>query len=255
MMKNNKNFLTATFSIGILAAVIISIVALVHDKQLDKEDVFSYIDDYIAEQEERATAAQAEAAEAEAAAKANAEELLATMDESELIDDDPIIGDPNAPVTIVEWMDFDCYFCGVFHDETFPQIKENYIDTGLVKFVIRDLPLAQIHPNAPAAANFAECYRAQTDDEGYEFIYNYFFDQGYTEDALAYAVENGANEEELQACLENGDYADEILADMRAANELGITGTPGFVVGGNTIVSGAQGYEYFSAIIENELNK
>ncbi len=75
-------------------------------------------------------------------------------------DDDPMLGDPGAPVTIIEFSDFQCPFCQKFHSETFPQIKKTYIDTGKVRFVYRDFPLS-FHPGAQPAAEAAECAHAQ----------------------------------------------------------------------------------------------
>ena len=72
-------------------------------------------------------------------------------------DDDPIIGNPDAPITIIEFSDFECPFCARFHIQTLPSILEEYIDQGKVKLVFRDFPIQSIHQNAlPAAvaANF-----------------------------------------------------------------------------------------------------
>ncbi len=77
-------------------------------------------------------------------------------------DDDPVLGNPNAPVTIIEFGDFQCPYCKKFHDDTFPMLKKTYIDTGKAKFVYRDFPLENIHPNARPAAEAAEC----ADDQG-----------------------------------------------------------------------------------------
>ena len=73
------------------------------------------------------------------------------------LDDDPVKGNPNAPVTVVEFSDFQCPFCSRFFQQTLPLIEENYIDTGKIKFVYKDLPLDNLHPNARAAHIAAEC--------------------------------------------------------------------------------------------------
>ena len=70
---------------------------------------------------------------------------------------------PDAPVTIIEFSDFQCPFCARFHSETLPHIIENYVDTGQVKFVYRDFPIQNIHPNAVPAAVAAECADEQAD--------------------------------------------------------------------------------------------
>ena len=73
------------------------------------------------------------------------------------LDDDPVKGNPDAPITIVEFSDFQCPFCAKFHSTTLPQLEANYIDSGKVKFVYRDFPIQSIHPNAVPAAFAAEC--------------------------------------------------------------------------------------------------
>src|SRR3989337_3931330 len=78
------------------------------------------------------------------------------------LSDDPVMGDPNAPVTIVEFSDFQCPFCARFFTDTLPLIEKNYIETGKVKFVYRDFPIPSIHQNAIPAALAAEC----ADDQG-----------------------------------------------------------------------------------------
>jgi len=76
------------------------------------------------------------------------------------IDDDAILGDPNAPVTIIEFSDFECPFCQRFFSETLSQIQKEYIDTGKARLVYRDFPLS-FHPGAQPAAEAAECAKAQ----------------------------------------------------------------------------------------------
>jgi len=79
-----------------------------------------------------------------------------TVDMAKLVDDDPMLGNKNAPVTIVEFSDFECPYCGRFHSQTFPQIKQEYIDTGKVRFVYRDFPLGprlQTAPTGPESTN------------------------------------------------------------------------------------------------------
>ena len=76
------------------------------------------------------------------------------------VDDDPVLGNAAAPVTMIEFSDFQCPFCLKFWQETFPQIKQTYIDTGKVKFVYRDFPLS-FHPGAMPAAQAANCANEQ----------------------------------------------------------------------------------------------
>ena len=76
-------------------------------------------------------------------------------------DNDPIIGNPNAPITIIEFSDFQCPFCAKFHLETLPLIMNEYIKDGQVKLVFRDFPIQSIHPNALPASVAAECANEQ----------------------------------------------------------------------------------------------
>jgi len=86
-----------------------------------------------------------------------------------LLDDDPVKGNPDATVTIVEFSDFQCPFCQRFHQTTLPLILENYVDTGKVKFVYRDFPIQSIHPNgAIPTALAAEC----ADEQGMFWEYH-----------------------------------------------------------------------------------
>ncbi len=73
------------------------------------------------------------------------------------IGDSPVKGDANAPITIVEFSDFQCPFCARFYTQTLGQIEREYIDTGKVKLVYKDFPLNSIHPNAQKAAEAARC--------------------------------------------------------------------------------------------------
>ena len=82
------------------------------------------------------------------------------IDMKALADDDPVLGDPNAKVTIIAFEDFQCPFCERFDTQTFPQLKSQYIDTGKAKFIFRDFPLS-FHQNADNAANTAECANEQ----------------------------------------------------------------------------------------------
>ena len=77
------------------------------------------------------------------------------------IDNDPIIGNPDAEITIIEFSDFQCPFCARFHTQTLPYILEEYIEQGKVKLVFRDFPIESIHPNALPASVAAECANEQ----------------------------------------------------------------------------------------------
>ena len=167
-------------------------------------------------------------------------------------DDDPFLGDANAPVTIVEFSDFQCPFCGRFFTETLPLIKQNYIDTGKAKFVYRDFPLSSIHPEATPAAEAAEC----ADEQGkfWEFHDKIFMNQEVLgkEFYILAAGDLGLNIGQFIQCINTRRYQSEVQADFNYGSGLGITGTPTIFINGRMIV-GAQPYAVFQQAIEAEL--
>lgn len=169
----------------------------------------------------------------------------------DLMDDDEIKGDPDAPVTIIEWSDFECPFCARFYSETLWKIDQEYIQTGKVKFVYRDFPLS-FHANAQKAAEAAEC----AGEQGKYFeMHDKLFEEGVDGGVSSFkqfAEDLNLNQEEFDECLDSGEMASEIKKDMSDGTALGITGTPGFIINGQK-VSGAQPFSVFQQIIEGEL--
>src|SRR3989344_2386945 len=193
-----------------------------------------------------------------------------------LLADDHILGDANAPVTIVEFSDYQCPYCQRFRQQTFDQIKTNYIDTGKAKFVYKNYPLTAIgHVSADKAAETAECageqgkywemhdilFAKQQTDWGY-----YEQDKGkYLPVAQAipffkqYAQELGLDTVKFNACLDGDKYASKISKDFSdgnsAAQQAGVPGlgTPSFFINGK-LVSGAQPFVAFQSVIDAELN-
>jgi protein-disulfide isomerase len=172
--------------------------------------------------------------------------------------DDPSIGNDDAPVTIVEFSDFQCPFCGRFFSETYGQLKKDYIDTGKVRLIFRDFPL-QFHQAAEISARAGEC--AQDQGKFFEFHDRVFIEQaklgiGTVEqdaDTLkAWAKTVGMNVTEFGACLDSGKYADEVAADLADGSAAGVTGTPFFFVNG-TPVEGAVPIAVFKAAIDAAL--
>ena len=182
------------------------------------------------------------------------------------LDDDPMKGNPDAPITIVEFSDFQCPFCAKFHETTLPQLEQNYIQTGKVNFVYRDFPIQGIHPNAAPAALASEC----ADDQGkfWEMHDMIFEGQQVWKDlpisqsvALykQYASELGLDSSEFDSCLDSGKHLEEIQNDLNDGRMYGVSGTPGFFVGnediGFTPISGAQPYSTFQRVIDGQLNR
>lgn len=166
-------------------------------------------------------------------------------------DDDAIKGSSKAPVTIIEFSDFQCPYCGRFFSETLPLIKEKYIDTGKVQFVYRDFPLG-IHQHAQKAAEAAECAGEQ---EKYWDYHDLLFENQNALDTAslkAYAKQLGLNTEKFNDCLDQGKMTEEVQNDFQEGSRYGVTGTPAFFINDVKIV-GAQPYAAFEQIIEQEL--
>jgi protein-disulfide isomerase len=181
------------------------------------------------------------------------------------IDDDPIRGDQNAPITIVEFSDFQCPFCARFHTQTLPLILEQYVETGKVKLVYRDFPIQNIHPNAISAAVASECAHEQ--DKYWEYHDALFENQQVWNNAETtstitifkeFATKLELNQEQFNSCLDSGKYIDEISNDLKDGRNYGITGTPGFFIGNEEIgfvkINGAQPFEAFKSVIDSQLN-
>lgn len=175
------------------------------------------------------------------------------LDMKSLIDDDAVKGSASAPVTIVEFSDYQCPFCARFYQQTLPQIQENYIDTGKVKFIYRDYPLASIHPLAQKAAEAAEC----AGEQGKYFdMHDMLFTKGVTGGVEAYkqfAADLKLDTAKFNECLDSGKMAAEISKDTQDGNAAGVQGTPAFIINGQ-IISGAQPYANFQAAIDAALN-
>ncbi|MEK6935003.1 MAG: DsbA family protein [Nanoarchaeota archaeon] len=177
---------------------------------------------------------------------------IGLVEAKDFVDDDPVLGEKNAPVTIVEFSDFQCPFCGRFRSQTLTQIEKEYIDTGKVKFVFRDFPLNSIHPYAQKASEASEC----ADDQGKFWEYHdVLFENQASLDLISlkkYAADLELDTGDFNNCLDSGKYADEVKKDTADAQAAGGTGTPFFLIG-NRPVSGAQPYANFKAAIDAQL--
>ena len=174
--------------------------------------------------------------------------------------DAPTLGRADAPVTIVEFSDYQCPFCQRFFATTLPTLKQDYIDTGKLRYVFRDFPL-EMHAQARKAAEAAHCAGEQGK---YWEMHDALFQH---QSALApaqlaeHARAVGVDGATFDACLSSGRHAarvDRGLADGAAA---GVQGTPGFVIGTTTSgdvvegmpIRGAQPLERFRQIIDQLL--
>lgn len=171
-----------------------------------------------------------------------------------LSDDDPVKGDENAPVTIVEFSEYECPFCGKFYNEAYQEILTKYVETGKVKMVFRDYPLP-FHSNALPAAIAANCAREQGGDEAYFDMHDSIFaNQGDLSDEafVLHANEMGIDADKFTACVADNDYEAEIQKDIKDGQAVGVNGTPAFFINGE-FLSGAQPFANFEKIIEAKL--
>ena len=165
--------------------------------------------------------------------------------------EDPIIGNPNATLTIVEYGDFECPFCGETY-WTLELIFEEYPNE--VKIVYKNFPLTSIHSFAQKAAEAAECANIQGEFTAY---YNLLFqnqDALDIDDLKNYARDLGLDTEAFNSCLDSGAMEEEVARDTSDGAKEGVTGTPTFFIGEQRI-EGNKKFAEFQAIIEEELLK
>ena len=169
------------------------------------------------------------------------------------------IGDPNAPVTIIEYTDYQCPFCSRHFTNTFGQIKEKYIDTGAVYYIFKDFPLTSIHPQAVKAAEAARCAGEQ---DAYLAMHDQLFADQATWSGRSdadtifkeYAVTLGLDSASFDECLDSGRTQPAVMAEFQEGSNRGINGTPAFVINGYSM-SGAQPYAVFEQAIEQFLSE
>lgn len=172
------------------------------------------------------------------------------------IDDDPMEGDKKAPVTIVEFSDFECPFCGRFVQGTYPQIVSEYIDKGKVRLVFRDFPLG-FHQFAKTAALAANCAREQGGDEMYFKYHDKVFGNQQelsVENLKEWAKDLGVDASKFNSCLDSKKYEAEVDNDYNQGQTYGVSGTPAFFINGR-LLSGAQPFSAFKTLIDEELAK
>lgn len=169
------------------------------------------------------------------------------------------LGRADAPVTIVEYSDYECPFCDRFRTGTFPDIKKNFIDTGKVRFVKRDLPLSA-HPNALKAAQAGRC----AGDQGKVWEMHDLLSANSSvlgPDVYArFARELSLDAQAFQACIGSDRHLADIRASAQGAAAIGIASTPSFIIGtvkGDTLegveITGAQPYAVFERAITDFL--
>lgn len=159
-------------------------------------------------------------------------------------DDDPVLGAPNALVTIIEFSDFECPYCRRVQP-TLKRILKEY--EGQVRLVFRDFPLS-FHKNAQKAAEAAQC--AGDQDKFWPYRDKLFEETALTpKDLKKYAGELELDMDKFTACLDESKYAQEVKADMQDGQNVGVNSTPSFFVNGQPL-SGAVPYERFQELVE-----
>jgi protein-disulfide isomerase len=165
--------------------------------------------------------------------------------------DDPALGNANAPVTLVEFSDFQCPFCARVMP-TLKRVQEAY--GNRVRIVWKDFPLTSIHPQAFKAAEAGQC--AQEQGKFWELHDRLFANQqALQSDSLKkYAADSGLDAAKFNACLDTAKYGDRVQEQMGIGTRLGVSSTPTVFVNGR-LVSGAQPFEVFTTIIDEELER
>ena len=160
-------------------------------------------------------------------------------------------GPKDAPVTIVEFSDFQCPFCKTA-TATIKQVLDKY--PGKVRLVFRDYPLASLHPQAPKAHEAARCAGDQAKFWEYHDVLFERSPKIAPQDLKQYAQELKLNATAFDQCLDSGKYTAEVDKDFQEGVGLGLTGTPSFFINGKQIV-GAQPLAAFQRVVDGELAK
>ena len=197
----------------------------------------------------------------EAYAKAQAEANKPKKVTGDFTDTDAVLGSKDAKVTIIEWSDYECPYCKSYFTNTYSQIKKKYVDTGKVKIIFRDFPLAFHDPLATQQAMAAECAGELGGATAYYKYHDLLFQtttsngKGMQKAQLySLAVKVGVNAAKFKTCLDTEKYKSEVAKDIADAAKAGVNGTPAFLVNDN-LISGAQPFSAFETIIEAELKK
>ena len=176
----------------------------------------------------------------------------------EITDDDLIIGDKNAPITIIEYASLSCNHCADFHINTLPEIKQEFIDKGKVKFIMRDFPF-----NYPALLG-SLALKCVPQDIRFDYANALFKLQNKwvtrenkksTEELYKIMQSGGMTKDRFNACINDVDLENKILQGlMDAQKEFDIKSTPSFIING-TLYEGNKPFKDFKKIIDKILSK
>lgn len=173
----------------------------------------------------------------------------------------PSQGESTAKLTLVEFLDYQCPYCGRFSRETMPQIDKEYIQTGKVRYVVMNLPMEATHKSAFKAAEAAACAGEQ--GKFWEMHDRLFANQQTIDQWKSHAEAVGLDISKFEACLDGGRQAAQVRSDIAEAQKAGIAGTPSFFLAytdakSSTIKTvtrlvGSQPYAAFKAAIDKQL--
>jgi protein-disulfide isomerase len=178
-------------------------------------------------------------------------------------ENDHIRGNPNAPILLVEYSDYDCPFCKNFHD-TMNQVMDKYGADGKVAWVYRHFPLEQLHPNAPAISAASECVAELGGNDAFWAFTDLVFDERGTNEPTdltrlsEFAETAGVSRAQFESCRESGKYDEQIEEDVQQAIAAGGRGTPHTVVvvgDQKGLINGAQPFSVVDQIISGLLEQ
>jgi protein-disulfide isomerase len=176
-------------------------------------------------------------------------------------DKDHIRGNPNAPIVIVEYSDFDCPFCKNFH-ETMKQVMNDYGADGKVAWVYRNFPLESLHPNAPKLALAAECVASLGGNDAFWKFGDQIFEGRAVNEPTnpanlpTYAANAGVDKTKFNDCVNAGTFTKKVADDVQAALKTGARGTPYSILiagGQQGVINGAQPYATVKQMIDTVL--
>ncbi len=171
----------------------------------------------------------------------------------------PSLGSTNAPLTMIEWGDYQCTYCYRFHQTTLDTLKEEYVDTGLLRIIFRDFPLNG--PESVLAAHASRCAEEQNMFWSYhDILYENWGGErtGWITRAALYgfALDTNLNTSHFTECMDSGRHTDSINAEYTRSQDMGISATPSFIIhnGEKAVrVVGNQPYSVFESILDEML--
>jgi protein-disulfide isomerase len=196
--------------------------------------------------------------ERQASAAANAQQQAPVKVKMKVESGSQILGRDDAPVTIVEFSDYQCPFCRRYHGTAFADLKKNYIDTGRVRYVIRDFPL-DIHPNASNAALASRCAGEQNQFWAMRELLLAASADLSPDSITKFGTQLNLDTAKFHACMDGKRYSADIQREVAAASSLGINATPSFIIGKTAKdqiegvrIAGALSYPALEAAIQNQ---